>query len=86
MRQCVCIECGQPDLITYAEIRSKNSRYCAWCSCRQMYEQGLVSEPSKWDIAVEQAVQIILGNDFLARRPEGEVLDVVGLTREMEHM
>ncbi|MFE2758922.1 hypothetical protein [Streptomyces halstedii] len=45
-----------------------------------------MSEPSKWDIAVEQAVQIILGNDFLARRPEGEVLDVVGLTREMEHM
>lgn len=85
-RQCVCIKCGQPDLITYAEIRSKNSRYCAWCSCRQMYEHGLVSEPSKWDITVEQAVHIVLGNDFLARGPAGEVLDVVGLTRQMEHV
>ncbi|WP_302850896.1 hypothetical protein [Streptomyces lunaelactis] len=42
-----------------------------------MYEHGLAAEPSKWDITVAQAAQIVLGGDFIARA-DGEVLDPVG--------
>ncbi|MGW6357932.1 hypothetical protein ACWFR5_22870 [Streptomyces sp. NPDC055092] len=51
-----------------------------------MYEQGLVSEPSKWDITVEQAAEIVLGDDFLARSPAGEVLGAAGLSAQMEYV
>lgn len=85
-RQCVCIECNQPDAVTYAEIRNKDRRYCDWCSCRRMYEYGLVREPSKWDITMEQAAQIVLGSDFLARGAGGEVLDAEGVAVQMEQV
>ncbi|MEU2086355.1 hypothetical protein ABZ569_31335 [Streptomyces albus] len=41
-------------------------------------------EPSKWDITVEQAAEIVLGSDFLARSPAGEVLGAAGLAAQME--
>ncbi|MGW2792482.1 hypothetical protein ACWC9H_21505 [Streptomyces sp. NPDC001251] len=85
-RQCLCTECDRAELVPYTEIRNSNNRYCDWCSCRRMYEQGLVSDPSKWDVTVEQAAEIVLGEDFLARSPAGEVLDAVGLAAQMEHV
>jgi hypothetical protein len=85
LRRCACLVCGQIDKIAYAEIRNQHCHYCSWCMCRQMYEQGLAAEPSKWDIIVEQAAVIILGGDFIARAENREILDADGLEARMEH-
>ncbi len=86
MRLCVCGKCGRPDEVAYAEIRARGSRYCDWCTSRQVYEHGLAAEPSRWDITLEQAAQIVLGDDFLARGPDGVVLAATDLARQMEHV
>jgi len=84
-RRCTCLVCGQVDNIAYAEIRNKRDHHCWWCVCRRMYERGLAAEPSKWDISIEQAAQIVLGGDSIVRDENGEVLDAAGLAARMEH-
>ncbi|GAA1170569.1 hypothetical protein GCM10009654_29730 [Streptomyces hebeiensis] len=84
MRLCVCLECERPDEVSYAEIRNRDSRYCYWCVSRQMYERGLAAQPSRWDITLEQAAQIVIGDNFLARGADGETLAAPDLARQME--
>jgi hypothetical protein len=85
-RRCACLVCGQIDEVAYAEIRNQLGHYCSWCTCRKMYEDGLAAEPQKWDITVEQAAEIVLGGDFIARAENSAVLDATGLAARMEHV
>lgn len=85
-RRCACLVCGQVDRIAYAEIRDQLGHYCFWCSSREAYEQGLAAEPQKWGITVEQASRIVLGDDYIARAENGEVLDAAGLAARMQHI
>lgn len=52
-RRCACLVCGEIHEVAYAEIRNQHHRYCPWCACRQMHEQGLAgtsrsSRPPRW--------------------------------------
>ena len=85
LRRCACLVCGQVDEVAYAEIRNQHRRYCLPCMCRQMYEQGLAEEPSKWDITIEQAAVLVLGGEFVVRE-NGEILEAEGLAVRMDHV
>ena len=85
-RLCMCIKCGSVEKFSYHEVRNSPSRYCFSCSCRLAHEQGMTTDPDRWNLSKLQAARMLLTDGFVVRNGVGEVMDVHYLAARLEHV
>jgi hypothetical protein len=87
-RRCRCLTCGNVDNLVFADIRTRASASsaCWWCTCREVYECGIVTEPEKWNLTKVQAAELVLGDEFIVRGEDGCALGVADLATRMREI